>query len=71
MAKGIVRFYVERCKACELCTNFCPKDILRLDNAVINNQGFHPVSITWMEDCTGCGVCALMCPDYVIEVERL
>jgi 2-oxoglutarate ferredoxin oxidoreductase subunit delta len=33
-------------------------------------MGFHPVSISDMEQCTGCATCARMCPDLVIEVEK-
>ncbi|MDD4171402.1 MAG: 4Fe-4S binding protein [Syntrophomonas sp.] len=70
MAKGRVRFYVEECKACELCVHFCPKDVLGLDMDRINAQGYHPVTDLLPDSCTGCGICALMCPDLVIEVER-
>lgn len=70
MAKGILSFHMDRCKACELCIHFCPKNILGLDKSVINALGYHPVTAINPESCTGCGTCALICPDLVIEVER-
>ncbi|NLT19984.1 MAG: 4Fe-4S binding protein [Syntrophomonadaceae bacterium] len=70
MAKGRVSFNTEHCKACELCVNFCPKNILMLDKTRINVLGYHPISVTEMEKCTGCALCAVMCPDMVIVVER-
>lgn len=70
MAKGIVSFDTGRCKACELCVYFCPKDVLGLDHNNINVLGYHPVAALQPDNCTGCGICALMCPDLVIVVER-
>jgi len=70
MAKGRVKFYTERCKACELCVKFCPQGILGIEENMINALGYHPVNIKEPEKCTGCGICAVMCPDIVIEVER-
>lgn len=70
MAKGRVRFFIERCKACELCVRFCPRDVLGLNEHTINILGYHPVADLNPDECNGCGTCALMCPDMVIEVER-
>ena len=70
MPKGRVRIYSDECKACELCINFCPKNVLGLDMNRINSMGYHPVVDLLPESCTGCGICAVMCPDMVIEVEK-
>lgn len=70
MAKGRLSFHVEFCKACELCIEFCPDDVLALDKDYINTSGYHPISAINPEKCNGCGICALMCPDMVIDVER-
>lgn len=70
MAKGRVRFRVERCKACELCVKFCPKEVLVLDKNIINPMGYHPITAVREDACNGCGICAVMCPDLVIVVER-
>ncbi len=71
MAKGKLFFKVDRCKGCENCVGACPKDILTLDNDVINSKGFHPVSVTDEDECIACGNCAMMCPDLVIRIEKI
>ncbi|MBQ1391842.1 MAG: 4Fe-4S binding protein [Firmicutes bacterium] len=67
MAKGILKFKVDKCKGCGLCIKYCPKQVLALDATVINALGYHPVGIA-KEGCIGCGTCGLMCPDGVINV---
>jgi 2-oxoglutarate ferredoxin oxidoreductase subunit delta len=71
MAKGRVRLFPERCKACGLCIEFCPKDVLGFDEESINMLGYHPIKDLKPESCTGCAICAVVCPDLVIEVERV
>jgi len=70
MAKGRVSFDEGRCKACELCIYFCPKDVIGIDKTRINQLGYHPAAAISPENCNGCAICARMCPDLVIEVER-
>jgi len=70
MAKGRLSFLIDRCKACGLCIEFCPKNVLAFDMDTINPLGYHPVALIQADGCTGCGICGLMCPDLVIEVER-
>ncbi|MCQ2560180.1 MAG: 4Fe-4S binding protein [Clostridia bacterium] len=69
MAK--VSFREDRCKGCELCKNFCPKQIITMADR-INSKGFHPATVEpdKMKECIGCATCAKMCPDLVIEVEK-
>ncbi len=59
----------ERCKGCELCTNFCPRGLL-LMSAQFNSQGYKPAEIADQEKCTSCAMCARMCPETAIEVYR-
>lgn len=70
MARGRVIFLADRCKACGLCVEFCPKNIMVFDDDTINALGFHPVKLVKPDECNGCGICGLMCPDLVIEVGR-
>jgi len=49
----------------------CPKKILKLDEVLVNQKGYHPISITNEDECTGCANCALVCPDGVINVYRV
>ena len=68
MAK--LTFREDECKGCGLCTDVCPKGILRLSPDKINKKGHHPAECIDMEKCIGCTSCAIMCPDCIIRVER-
>ena len=71
MAKGTIFINVERCKGCELCAEFCPKDILIMDPHHLNAKGYHPaLLVDPYNDCTGCAICAVVCPDVCITVLR-
>jgi 2-oxoglutarate ferredoxin oxidoreductase subunit delta len=59
----------ERCKACELCVQICPRKVLTM-GTTLNARGYHYVLVTAPEKCTGCALCALMCPDAALEVAR-
>lgn len=59
----------EKCKACQLCIEFCPKKCLGIGDE-LNSRGFHPAAVLVPANCTGCRICALMCPDVCIEVYR-
>ena len=60
----------EHCKACGLCLEFCPQDVLGVSEER-NAAGFYPVEVKQAEECTGCLNCALMCPDACIEIYRV
>ncbi len=64
-----VRIDLERCKACLLCIEFCPRHCLEV-GAALNSRGFHAAAMKADAHCTGCRICALMCPDVCIEVYR-
>ena len=68
MAK--VTFNEELCKGCGLCTTVCPKKIVVLSEDKINSKGYHPATVTDMDQCIGCAFCATICPDVVITVEK-
>lgn len=70
MAKGILKFNIDKCKGCELCISVCPQKILMLHEEEINAMGYHPITVSDMEKCIGCANCALICPDGVISVYR-
>ena len=57
----------ERCKGCELCRSFCPKQLIEMDTQV-NAKGYCPAKMTRQEECVGCASCALVCPDCAIEI---
>jgi 2-oxoglutarate ferredoxin oxidoreductase subunit delta len=58
----------ERCKGCGLCIDVCPKHVLVLDEAIVNEHGYHPVRLTDAGACTSCALCARICPDAVFTV---
>ncbi len=60
----------DHCKACGLCIEFCPNDVLGV-SARRNRAGFYPVEVKDQDACAGCAQCALMCPDACIEIYRL
>ncbi len=65
-----VSFATELCKGCGLCTDACPKHIIKLDLTILNGKGYHPAYITDQGACIACALCATMCPDVVITVEK-
>ena len=65
-----VTFNSDRCKGCELCTTVCPKHIVVMDKVTINRKGYHPATVSDIEQCIGCASCAKICPDSIITVEK-
>ena len=52
------------CKACRLCVEFCPWDVLEAD---LEGRP-HVVKL---EACTNCKLCEMHCPDFAIEVKEV
>lgn len=70
MAKFLVKFNEDRCKGCELCATFCPKQIIAMSKTV-NSKGYSVATMRDQEKCIGCTNCAVMCPDGAIEVFKM
>ncbi|HET91698.1 MAG TPA: 4Fe-4S dicluster domain-containing protein [Chloroflexi bacterium] len=69
---GEVSILVERCKGCQLCVRYCPRDVLEMSDG-INAKGYHPPRAKSPERCVACRLCELICPEfciYVVEVDR-
>ena len=66
-SKGRVEVIANRCKACGLCVQFCPKHCLEPGEG-LNPLGYVPMRFRDDSGCTGCGNCALMCPDMALKV---
>ncbi len=56
----------EKCKACYLCIEECPKKLLRVSKET-NSLGNHIVEFNDPNnECLGCAMCATRCPDLAI-----
>ena len=51
------------CKACEICIDLCPKEVL-----CKNEKGYPEVNDK--TKCIKCRLCELRCPDFAIEVKE-
>ncbi|KUO48791.1 MAG: hypothetical protein APF76_18085 [Desulfitibacter sp. BRH_c19] len=65
-----ITFEEDTCKGCELCIEFCPKNLISLSNR-FNDKGFHPATVKNTSKCSGCAICARMCPDVAIAIEQI
>lgn len=67
-----VRVFNEQCDGCELCVEFCPKDVLEIDMDTYNSRMLHPAIVVKPDDCLGCQQCERICPSvsiFIIEKE--
>ncbi|MGM9521677.1 MAG: ferredoxin family protein [Oscillospiraceae bacterium] len=67
MAKFHLEFNRDKCKGCEMCKAFCPKNLISMSGP-INSLGYVTAVIENEAECVGCLSCATMCPDGVIAV---
>ncbi len=56
----------DKCKACYICVDACPKKVLEADETV-NSLGYYPAKVNADKECIGCAMCARVCPDMAIE----
>lgn len=70
--RGEVHVIPERCKGCNFCIEFCPRDVLA-ESKEFNSKGYHPPEIVDIDSCVFCQLCELICPEfaiYVLEVTK-
>lgn len=56
----------DRCKACYLCMDVCPKKAIEKSDK-LNKRGYYPANFNEDKGCIGCAICAKTCPDLAIE----
>ena len=70
--RGDIHIIIERCKGCQLCVAYCPRDALEMSD-LFNAKGYHPPQVCDVQGCVACGLCEMICPEfaiYVVEVSR-
>ncbi|MEA3475653.1 MAG: 4Fe-4S binding protein [Candidatus Cloacimonadota bacterium] len=70
IVSGEIHIIKERCKGCNFCIEYCPRDVLEVSEE-FNEKGYHPPKVAKPEMCTFCGLCELICPDFAIFVTEL
>ncbi|MDY0300604.1 MAG: 4Fe-4S binding protein [Trichlorobacter sp.] len=58
--KSHIEIIEKYCKGCNICVEFCPKQVLEL-------KGFC-VAVKNLEACIKCMQCELRCPDFAIKI---
>jgi len=69
--RGIVTVLPDRCKECEFCVHYCPKDVLEI-SPTYNTKGYRPVRVNEArrDECIACRFCQDVCPEFAIFVEE-
>lgn len=62
--RGVVFLKKDHCKGCDLCIEFCPKNVLARSKG-FNVKGYHYPVVT-NGDCINCRLCVTVCPEYAI-----
>jgi 2-oxoglutarate ferredoxin oxidoreductase subunit delta len=65
--RGQVYLIPERCKGCQVCVQFCPKDVLCISENR-NEKGYRIPMVANGKDkeCVNCEFCTLVCPEFAI-----
>ncbi len=66
---GRVVVIADRCKGCDYCIDYCPRDVL-VRSEGFNTKGYHPPKVANEDACTFCGLCERICPDFAIYLEH-
>ncbi len=62
---GDVRIIIDRCKGCEFCVVYCPRDVLVMSTS-FNRKGYHPPEVVKSGVCVNCNLCEVICPEFAI-----
>ncbi len=64
-SRGKVVIIEDRCKGCEFCVVYCPRDVLQMSKS-FNAKGYHPPEVVDESQCVNCHFCEVICPDFAI-----
>lgn len=67
---GEIHLIPERCKGCQLCVTYCPRNVLEM-SCLFNSKGYHPPQVRDAQLCVACGLCEMLCPEFAIYVLEL
>jgi 2-oxoglutarate ferredoxin oxidoreductase subunit delta len=65
ITRGRVTVIKERCKGCQLCVTYCPRNVLRMSQT-FNSKGYYYPEPEGEADCVNCHFCEVLCPDFAI-----
>jgi 2-oxoglutarate ferredoxin oxidoreductase subunit delta len=63
--RGEVLIIEDRCKGCEFCVEYCPRDVLVMSKD-FNRKGYHPPEVVRQGECVNCNLCEMICPEFAI-----
>lgn len=55
------------CKGCNICVEFCPKEVFEVSEEVGPRGYFVPVAAR-PEECSACMLCEHLCPELAITI---
>jgi 2-oxoglutarate ferredoxin oxidoreductase subunit delta len=62
---GEVHVVVDRCKGCEFCVEYCPRQVLGMSEG-FNVKGYHYPIVLASKACVDCDLCQMICPEFAI-----
>ncbi len=62
---GEIHLYVEQCKGCGFCVEYCPRQVL-VQSTEFNSKGYHPPMVDKPDECINCRLCEAICPEFAI-----
>ena len=60
-APPVIEINTDWCKGCAICVEFCPQDVLAIENG--------KAVVVDIANCNRCQLCDYRCPDFAITVK--
>ena len=64
-SRGKVTVIEDRCKGCQYCIEYCPREVLCISKS-FNSKGYHFPEVVNESQCVNCHFCEVICPDFAI-----